>query len=257
MLHPATFCPACGTKLPRARDDRDGLREGERVNVLGERVAIDRDDLARLADGYRFRTRWTRSRRPRIAGNMLIGTAFCLVAVALGSYAAGLAAEAGGFILVAGIAFIIYLMLPPEQHHARVMVPWLRFHAWMDEHTSPIAVGVDRARSVRRERALLQAMKDERTRRINALGELFYRALRSDGYQDQIAGAADRVRRIEMQMLDQERRLDAIERAEHPAGDGGTPRAAPEAPGGTGTAAAMRDGEPVAEQGPSQASSAP
>jgi hypothetical protein len=81
---------------------------------------------------------------------------------------------------------------------------------------------------LRRERDRYRAMRDERTRRVNALGEASYRSFRSGQLPPDLHPGAQKVLVMEQQMLLQDHRIEQLARPrEEPAPDGADAAADP------------------------------
>lgn len=119
-------------------------------------------------------------------------------------------AEAGGLVLVSALLWIWYLTLPRQQQHAAL----LRMHAsiagWVDRRADPLQSRTRARTSFRRERDRLQAIRNERQRRINELGEAAYRHFRTGGLTPELQSIAQRVMAMEQQMMMQDQRVEQL-----------------------------------------------
>lgn len=153
----------------------------------------------------------------RLAGSSLVvGSAAMAIAAWVvwghAMYQGAGGAEAGGFVLLSMVAWIWYLSMPREQQHA----PLLRLHAGLRDRVErrvlPIRSRTEGQLAMRRERDRYRAMRDERTRRIDSLGESAYRAFRTGTLPVELHPPAQRVLAMERQMLVQDHRIQAMER---------------------------------------------
>jgi hypothetical protein len=155
----------------------------------------------------------------RFVGTLFaVGTGLLLLAacvtygVELSVGAAG--AQAGGFVLSSMIVWIAYLSLPREQQHAALLGPYMRFSAAMDRRVVPVRDRTRTQRSIRRERDMHRAMRQERNRRITELGEVAYRLFRNGSSTPELAEHGRRVLAIEQQMLLQDARMQQLEQGD-------------------------------------------
>ncbi len=180
---------------------------------------------------------------PRIAGTLLAAGAISLLTVAWGVFGYAMyrgagGGEAAGFLLLGGMLWIWYLMLERPRQHAALLRWHHRIQRLVERRVEPLRERTEGQLLLRRERDRYRAMADERTRRINALGEGAYRSFRQGTLGGELQAGAQRVLAIERQMLVQDQRIVGIERerAERAApeqGDdvGGQPRTDAAAPG--------------------------
>ncbi|MCW2956214.1 MAG: hypothetical protein JWO69_1083 [Thermoleophilia bacterium] len=173
--------------------------------------------------------------RVRIVGTMLaLGAALMFVAAwavwvrAMVRGSGG--AEAGGFILLGSLFWIWYLALPRAKQHRALLRLHTRIASLVDRRVTPLRTRTEGQLALRRERDRYRALRDERNRRIAALGEGAYRAFRMGRLPVEMQGQAQRVMAMERQMLVQDHRIKSIvERAE--SGDGADPAASDPAGG--------------------------
>lgn len=154
--------------------------------------------------------------RPRLVGTALaIGAVSMLLAswviwgVAMYRGAGG--AEAGGFILLAILCWIWYLSLPRPRQHAFMLRRHVAMQRLVDRRATPLRERTEGSMTMRREKGRYRAMRDERTRRINALGEGAYRSFRQGQLPADLHTPAQRVMAIERQMLAQDQRIHGLE----------------------------------------------
>jgi len=119
-------------------------------------------------------------------------------------------AEAGGFVLISMLLWVWYLSLPRSRQH-RTMLQWHeRISSFIDRRVSPLRSRTEGQLLMRRERDRYRAMRDERTRRVNALGEGAFRAFRQGTLPIDLQSGAQRVLAMERQMLEQDRRIHEL-----------------------------------------------
>lgn len=180
--------------------------------------------------------------QPRVVGTMLAVAALAMLLAAwavwgLAMYRGAGGAEAGGFILLAMLLWIWYLSMPREQQHTFLLRRHLDVQKLVERRITPLRERTEGQFAMRRERDRYRAMRDERTRRVNALGEGAYRAFRHGTLPADLQAGAQRVLAIERQMLLQDQRIHTME-AERRSGDG----PAQEGHRGADTAADVPDG---------------
>jgi hypothetical protein len=175
-----------------------------------------------------------------IAGRRLRGTFFAAIAIVtllagwvvwgIGMWRGAGGAEAGGFILISMLFWIVYLSQPREQQHRWLLRRQAAVDAFVDRRVVRIRERTEHQMGVRRERDRYRAMREERTRRIAALGEGAYRAFRTGKLAPELHPQAQRVLAMERQMLLQDHRLHQMvaEAAEKSAPDDERPEAAAE-----------------------------
>lgn len=161
-------------------------------------------------------------REPRIIGSMLAAAAGILLVVALVVYVlevrrGAFGQIAGGFVLLAMIAWIIYLSLPREQQHDALVAWHARWSQRIERFVEPVRGRTKAQIDLRRERERFRSMRLERTRRITELGEAAYRQFRSGDAAPDIVEHGRRVLAIEQQMLLQDARMHEINLAGQPA----------------------------------------
>jgi hypothetical protein len=169
-----------------------------------------------------------RIEHPRVVGTMLAAGAVLMllagwVVWGVGMYKGAGGAESGGFILLAMLLWIWYLSMPREQQHAFMLRRHAGIQRLVDRRTSPLRERTEGQLLMRRERDRYRAMRDERTRRVTALGEGAYRSFRQGTLPTDLHPGAQRVMAIERQMLTQDQRihsLDAERRDARGRGDG-------------------------------------
>lgn len=166
----------------------------------------DEDGAAGLAPG-----------EPRFAGTMLASGALAMLAAGwavwgVAMYRGAGGAEAGGFVLIALLLWIWYLSMPRAQQH-RFMLRWHeRVRGRVEQRTVRLRARTEMQLSMRRERDRYRAMRDERSRRVAALGEDAYRAFRQGRLAPELQAGAQRVLAIERQMLMQDQHIHELER---------------------------------------------
>jgi hypothetical protein len=139
-------------------------------------------------------------------------------------------AEAGGFVLVSMVFWIFYLSLDrSDQHHALLRVD-RRVASLLDRGISPLQERTTSTLTMRRERDRYRALRDERTRRVAALGEGAYRSFRRGQLPAELAENAQRVLAMERQMMLQDHRIHELvrEREAHEVGDSSDAAPAPD-----------------------------
>jgi hypothetical protein len=174
----------------------------------------------------------------RVVGTALaLGSVLMLVAAwaiwGLAMYRGAGGAEAGGFILLGLLFWSWYLSLPREQQHAFMLRRHQRMQRLIDRRATPLREKTEGSLTMRREKGRYRAMRDERTRRINALGEGAYRAFRQGTLPADLHDGAQRVMAIERQMLSQDQRIHTLEHERRTSGlrgGHGEPEPAAEAP---------------------------
>jgi len=141
----------------------------------------------------------------------LLVVAFVYYGISLSRGAAG--AESGGIVVIAAFTWMWYLSLDRSQQHA----PLLKLHRsvsyWLDGRVDPFRERTESQLHLRRERQRFDAMRDERSRRINELGEAAYRNFRRGELAPELARNAQRVLAIEQQMLLQDARVTDLQNA--------------------------------------------
>ncbi len=155
-------------------------------------------------------------REPRVVGTilaaaslLLLVAAFVVYGIELRSGASG--ALAGGVVVLAMITWISYLSLQREQQHDVLMAWHRRISDRIDRRARPFSDRTRTQLSMRRERDRFRAMRAERNRRINELGEVAYRMFRSGDASAEIVEHGRRVLAIEQQMLMQDARMADIQ----------------------------------------------
>ena len=156
-------------------------------------------------------------RTPRIVGTVLAGLAILMLVAAwsvfgIAMYRDAGGAEAGGFLLLAGMCWVWYLSLERPRQHAAMLRWHTRMQRLVERRVEPLRERTEGQLLLRRERDRYRAMADERTRRINALGEGAYRSFRQGTLAADLQPGAQRVLAIERQMLSQDQRIVTIER---------------------------------------------
>ena len=136
------------------------------------------------------------------------GWAWIIAAMVRGSGGA----EAGAFVLVAMLAWIGYLSLPRTDQHAALLRIDRRIATWLDRGVNPLHARTTGTLAMRRERERYRAMRDERTRRIAALGEGAYRTFRRGQLPVELGVHAQRVLAMERQMMLQDHRIHELMR---------------------------------------------
>lgn len=173
--------------------------------------------------------------QPRVVGTMLAAAAICMLLVAWVVWARAMylgagGAEAGGFVLLSMLMWIWYLSLPREQQHRSLLRRHEAIAAVVDRRAAPLRTRTEGQFAMRRERDRYRAMRDERTRRVTALGEASYRSFRRGGeLPPELHPGAQRVLAMEQQMLLQDHRIEQLARPPRPA-DGPGADTAPKPP---------------------------
>jgi hypothetical protein len=158
--------------------------------------------------------------RPRILGTLLAAGAVTMAIAAwavwgVAMYRGEAGAEAGGFILLAMLLWVWYLSLPREKQHAFMLRRHNAMRGLVDRRSRTLRERTEGAMTMRRERERYRAMRDERTRRVNALGEGAYRAFRQGTLPADLHTGAQRELAMERQMLQQDQRIHALEQERH------------------------------------------
>lgn len=245
LLHPGPACPVCGHVLqpgaaaptPTQTDPQPQNivylpqqpqvpvtqpptlppavappAEGVTTNVLGEVVPETYYEGPQVGEATQASVVGGRRRgQRRLLGATLLGLAGAMLTIGFGVYAAGLVAEAGGFVLLAAFALIWYLTLVPERQHPRVMLTYRRYSSMVDRRIEPMRRRADVELTLRREREGYERMRRERARRVSDLGELAYRRYREGEVVESLAPHAQRVQSIEQKMLLQDRKVHELE----------------------------------------------
>jgi hypothetical protein len=154
--------------------------------------------------------------QPRVVGTMLAAGAVTMLAAAWGVWGAAMyrgagGAEAGGFILLSLLLWIWYLSLPRSKQHANMLRWHVRTQRLVDRRANPLRDRTEGSLTMRREKGRYRAMREERTRRINALGEGAYRSFRQGTLAADLHANAQRVMAIERQMLSQDQRIHTLQ----------------------------------------------
>ncbi len=174
--------------------------------------------------------------RPRIAGTALAaGSVLMLLAAwavwGVAMYRGSGGAEAGGFLLLSMLLWAWYLSLPRAKQHAAMLRWHVRIQRLVDRPVAPIRERTEGQLLMRRERDRYRSMRDERTRRVTALGEGAYRSFRQGTLSPELQAGAQRVLAIERQMLAQDQRIHGLVQERRASGHDGADPAA-EAPDG-------------------------
>ncbi len=153
--------------------------------------------------------------QPRVVGTMLATGAVTMLLAAwavwgVAMYRGAGGAEAGGFLLISMLLWIWYLSMPREQQHAWMLRRHEKVKGLVDRRVSPIRSRTEGHVTMRSERARYRAMRDERTRRVNDLGEGAYRAFRHGTLPVDLHSGAQRVLAMERQMLAQDQRIHGL-----------------------------------------------
>ncbi|MCW2974219.1 MAG: hypothetical protein JWN72_2492 [Thermoleophilia bacterium] len=148
----------------------------------------------------------------RVKGTLLATGAIGFGAIAWGWVIAAMVrgsggAEAGGFVLVAMVLWLIYLSLDRTDQHAPLLRIDRRVAALLDRSVDPLQARTTGSMALRRERDRYRAMRDERTRRVEALGEGAYRSFRRGQLPEELQTNAQRVLAMERQMMLQDRKI--------------------------------------------------
>jgi hypothetical protein len=179
------------------------------TNVLGEVVPVSQ--YAQPAEVPPHVQEPTGPKQRRLLGSVLLIVAGTMLTVSFAVYAAGLVAEAGGFVLLAAFIAIWYLTLAPERQHPKIMRRYTRLSAQLDRRVEPMRRRADVEMSLRKERDTFDRIKRERTRRVMELGELAYRRYRAGEVVESLEAHAQRVQSIEQRLLVQDHRVHEIE----------------------------------------------
>ncbi|MCW2920326.1 MAG: hypothetical protein JWL76_200 [Thermoleophilia bacterium] len=153
--------------------------------------------------------------QPRVVGTMLAAGAVAMLLAAWAvwghaMYRGAGGAEAGGFLLLSMLLWIWYLSMPREQQHTWMLKRHVRVQKLVERRVSPIKKRTEGHVTMRSERGRYRAMRDERTRRVNALGEGAYRSFRQGTLQPDLHAGAQRVLAMERQMLVQDQRIHGL-----------------------------------------------
>ncbi len=153
--------------------------------------------------------------QPRFVGTMLAAGAVMMLLAAWAVWGVAIwrgagGAEAGGFLLLSMLLWIRYLSMPREQQHAWMLKRHMRVRSFVERRVSPIRTRTEGHVVMRSERGRYRAMRDERTRRINSLGEGAYRMFRQGTLQPDLHAGAQRVLAMERQMLVQDQRIHGL-----------------------------------------------
>ena len=153
--------------------------------------------------------------QPRVVGTMLAAGAVAMLLAAWAVWGVAMyrgfgGAEAGGFVLLSMLLWIWYLSMPRAQQHTFMLRRHARVQSFVDRRVSPIRERTEGQLVMRSERGRYRAMRDERTRRITALGESAYRAFRHGSLPADLQPGAQRVLAIERQMLSQDQRIHQL-----------------------------------------------
>ncbi len=153
--------------------------------------------------------------QPRVVGTMLAAGALAMLAAAwaiwgVAMYRGAGGAEAGGFVLLAMLLWIWYLSMPREQQHAWMLRRHEGMRRLVERRVSPIRRRTEEHVLMRSERGRYRAMRDERSRRVEALGESAYRNFRQGTLQPDLHAQAQRVLAMERQMLAQDQRIHGL-----------------------------------------------
>lgn len=154
--------------------------------------------------------------RPRIVGTLL---ACCAIGTMLGAWVVwGIAmyrgfggAEAAPLLLVSMLCWLRYLALPRSRQHAFLLRRHAGLQRLVERRTSPLRERTEGTLSMRRERTRYRSMRDERTRRVAALGEAAYREFRQGRLPQALHQGAQRVLAMERQMLIQDHRIQMLQ----------------------------------------------
>lgn len=161
--------------------------------------------------------------QPRVVGTMLAAGAITMAIAAWAVWGVAIwrgagGAEAGGFILLAMLLWIWYLSMPRAQQHAFLLRRHAGTQRFVDRRVTPLRERTEGQLSMRRERDRYRAMRDERSRRVNALGEGAYRSFRHGALPAELHAGAQRVLAIERQMLLQDQRIHQLDQERRGAG---------------------------------------
>jgi hypothetical protein len=165
----------------------------------------------------------------RLLGTLVAAAAILLLIAAWAYWGYGMYRDAGGaesapILLVAMILWIRYLTLPRDQQHRALLVRQRAISDFVERTARPIRRRTEGTMAVRSERDRYRAMRDERQRRINALGEAAHRTFRNGQLPAELHAPAQRVLAIERQMLVQDSRIHELvvtreQRVDDPASD--------------------------------------
>jgi hypothetical protein len=155
------------------------------------------------------------SDQARVAGTLLVLATAAMFSAAWGVFGVALwrgagGAEAGGFILLGLLCWIWYLAMPRAQQHRAMLRLHERLRNTIERRAERVSSKTGSQLQLRRERERYRAMRDERSRRVAALGEAAYRAHRTTSLPDDLHVAAQRVLIIEREMLLQDHRLQQL-----------------------------------------------
>jgi hypothetical protein len=175
--------------------------------------------------------------RPRLVGTALAtGAVLMLIAAwavwGIAMYRGSGGAEAGGFLLLSMLLWAWYLSLPRSKQHAAMLRWHVRVQRVIDRPVAPIRDRTEGQLLMRRERDRYRSMRDERTRRVTALGEGAYRSFRQGTLSPELQAGAQRVLAIERQMLAQDQRIHGLVQERQAGGHDGADTAAGEPEGG-------------------------
>ncbi len=153
--------------------------------------------------------------QPRVVGTMLAAGAVTMLLAAwavwgVAMYRGAGGAESGGFLLLSMLLWIWYLSMPREQQHTWMLKRHVRVQRLVERRVSPIKQRTEGHVTMRSEKGRYRAMRDERTRRVNALGESAYRSFRQGTLQNDLHAGAQRVLAMERQMLSQDQRIHGL-----------------------------------------------
>lgn len=153
--------------------------------------------------------------KPRVAGTFLAFGAIALLFAAWGVWGYGMYQDAGGaeaapILLLSMLLWVWYLSLPREQQHLALLRRNIAISRFVDRRVVPIHRRTEGSLTIRRERDRYRAMRDERGRRIAALGEAAQRSFRQGQLPTELHGPAQRVLAIERQMLVQDTRIHGL-----------------------------------------------
>lgn len=153
--------------------------------------------------------------QPRMVGTLLAAASIALLVCAWVIWGAAMyqgagGAESGGFVLLSLICWVVYLSLPKQQQHRRMLTAHDRVTRFVERRINPVRSRTEGQLRVRRERGRYRSMRDERTRRVTALGEAAYRGFRHGTLPVDLHPAAQRVLAMEQQMMLQDHRLHEL-----------------------------------------------
>ncbi|MCW2949561.1 MAG: hypothetical protein JWN41_574 [Thermoleophilia bacterium] len=138
----------------------------------------------------------------------VLGWAWVIAAMVRGSGGA----EAGGFVLLGMVFWCGYLSLDRTDQHHRLLTIDRRIAGMLDRGVQPLQTRTTGTLALRRERDRYRAMREERTRRIQALGEGAYRSFRRGKLPAELHDNAQRVLAMERQMMLQDHRIHEMVR---------------------------------------------